>query len=139
MFLIQTTAREILKIAYSNIATTLDTTIAAVKAKINSLRTQFGRERAKETKTKSGQATDELYTSNWTHYQRLSFLIPVCKASKSRDTLKRMNSSQDDLIESELDVSVSIPKKKSIAEKKLDLLTKCTEAISSGSKKTNEV
>ena len=64
------TKRDVKEIAYTTIADALDTTIATVKAKINSLRAQLGRERAKETKTKSGQSTDELYSSSWIHYER---------------------------------------------------------------------
>lgn len=131
--------RDLKEIAYSSIASVLDTTIASVKSKINSLRTQLGRERTKQCKTKSGQATDELYTSSWVHYERLAFLLPIIGASKSRDTLKRNNLSQNDSMESEPEVGVSNPKRKSIAEKKLDLLSKCTEALASNSKKNNEV
>ena len=39
---------------------------------------QLGRKIAKKksTKTKSGQGTDKLYSSNWIHYGRLAFLAP---------------------------------------------------------------
>ena len=69
----------------------MDTNIESIKAKINGLRAQLGREVAKVNKTKSGQSTDELYASSWIHYDRLSFLLPVIKSSKSRDTLKHKN------------------------------------------------
>ena len=59
------------------IATSLDTNITSIKAKINSLRTQLGREMAKEKSTKSGQSTDELYASKWIHYDKLNFLRKV--------------------------------------------------------------
>ena len=104
--------RDLKEIAYTEIATSLYTNVTSIKAKINSLRTQLGREVAKEKNTNSGQSTDELYASKWIHYDKLNFLIPVFGASKSRDT---------------------------IAEKKLDLLSKCTEAITANAKpKANE-
>lgn len=39
-------------------------------------------------KTESGQSTDELYVSNWAHYQNLAFLQPVMKYSSRKNTLK---------------------------------------------------
>ena len=53
------------------------------------MRVQLGREKAKETKTKSGQSTDELYVCTWAHYNRLTFLLPVMGHSKSRETLRK--------------------------------------------------
>ena len=55
--------RDVKEIAYKSIATAFNTNISSVKTKINGLRAQLGREKAKETKTKSGQSTDELYVS----------------------------------------------------------------------------
>ena len=46
---------------------------------------------AKEKSSKSGQSTDELYSSNWIHYDKLAFLVPVIGASKISDTLKKIN------------------------------------------------
>ena len=61
--------------------------------------------------------------------------MPVFGASKSRDTLKRMNLQEDERAEKEVTPS----KRKTIAEKKLDLLSKCTEAITANAKpKANE-
>ena len=117
------------EIGYSEIATTLNTTNASVKTKINGLRAQLGREITKEKTPKSGQSTDELCKSNCVHYDRLSFLIPVIGADKSRDTLKR-NSLPEDATEKEGETTPISPKK-SIAEKKLELLSKCTDAITS--------
>ena len=57
--------RDLKEIAYTEIATSLDTNITSIKAKINSLRTQLRRKMAKEKSTKSGQSTDELYASKW--------------------------------------------------------------------------
>lgn len=65
--------------------------IASIKQKLNNLRTRFGKELSKERNTKSGQATEELYNSNWPFFDQLAFLTPVIGASKSRDTLKRMS------------------------------------------------
>ena len=82
------TKRDVKEIAYTEIASSLDTNIESIKAKINGLRDQLGRKVAKVNKTKSGQSTDELYASSWIHYDYLSFLLPLIKSSKSRDTLK---------------------------------------------------
>ena len=110
------------KIGYSEIATALNTTNASVKTKINGLRAQSGREITREKTTKSGQSTGKLYKSNWVHYIKLSFLIPVIGAGKSRDTLKR-NSLPEDATEKEGETT-PVPKKKSIAEMKLEFLPK---------------
>ena len=64
----------------------------------------------KEKTTKSGQSTDELYKYNWVHYDKLSFLIPVIGAGKSRDTLKR-NSLPENATEKEGETT-PVPKKK---------------------------
>ena len=127
--------RDMKEVAYSEIANSLDTTVASIKAKVNSLRTQLGKELAKERNTKSGQGTNELYVSNWVFYQNLAFLKPVFGTSKSRDTLKRMSLPEDDS-DKEADMSTPQSKKKTIAERKLDLLSKCTDAISANAKKT---
>ena len=99
--------------------------IASIKQKLNNLRTRFGKELSKERNTKSGQATEELYNSNWPFFDQLAFLTPVIGASKSRDTLKRMSVYNDDVVKS------SKERKPTVAEKKLDLLQKCTDAITS--------
>ena len=129
--------RDLKEIAYSDIAESFDTNIASIKTKINSLRTQFGKELTKERSTKSGQSTDELYSSNWTHFDKLAFLTPVFGASKSRDTLKRMSKNEQD---DENDRKVTPNKsRKTIAEKKLDLLSKCADPFTANAKpKPNE-
>ena len=66
---------DVKELAYTEIASFLDTNIESIKAKINGLRAQLGREVSKVNK--SGQSTDELYASSWIHYNRLSFLLPV--------------------------------------------------------------
>ena len=122
------TKRDVKEIAYTDIASSLDTNIESIRAKINGLWAQLGREVAKVNKTKSGQSTDELYASSWIHYDRLSFLLPVIKSSKSRDTLKRKNEEENEEVE-ETRFSTPGLKKKTIAERKIELLSKCTEAI----------
>ena len=122
------TKRDVKEIAYTEMASSLDTNIESIKVKINGLRAQLGREVAKVNKTKSGQSTDELYASSWIHYDRLSFLLPVIKSSKSRDTSKRKNEEENGEVE-ETRFSTPRLKKKTIVERKIDLLSKCTEAI----------
>ena len=90
------TKRDVKEIAYTEIATFLDTNIESIKAKINGLRTQLGREVAKVNKIKNRESTDELYASSWIHYDRLSFLLPVIKSSKSRETLKHKNEEENE-------------------------------------------
>ena len=63
-----------------------------------------------------------------TIYDRLSFVFLVIKSSKSRDTLKRKNEEENDEVE-ETRFSKPGLKKKTIAERKIELLSKCTEAI----------
>ena len=47
--------------AYKEIAETLEREVGEIKTKINNLRAQLGQEIGKVKKTKSGQATKELY------------------------------------------------------------------------------
>ena len=128
MFDKQYTKWDVKEIAYTEIASSLDTNIESIKTKINGLRAQLGSEVAKVNKTKSEQSADELYASSWIHYDRLSFLLPVIKSSKSRDTLKRKNEEENEEVE-ETRFSTPGLKKKTIAERKIELLSKCTEAI----------
>ena len=91
----------------------------------------MGREMAEEKSNKSGQSTDELYLSDLIHYGKLAFLIPVIGASNSRDTWKRINLQEN---ENKKEVGgTQVPKRKTHVEKKLDLLSKCTEAITANS------
>ena len=122
------TKRDVKEIVYTERESSLDTNIQSIKAKINGLRAQLGREVAKVNKTKIGQSTDELYASSWIHYDRLSFLLPVIKSSKSGDTLKRNNEEENKEVE-ETRFSTLGLKKKTINERKIELLAKCTEAI----------
>lgn len=128
--------RDARDIAYTEIASALAVAVTSLKTKINGLRAQFGRELAKVNKTKSGQSTDELYVPSWVHYQRLLFLVPVVKSAKSRG--KRKCKIEVENLENDEDEDTKVPthKKKSIAERKLDLLSKCTEAITKPAKAT---
>ena len=81
-----------------------------------------------EKRPKSEQSTGKLYVSNWVHYQSLAFFQPVMKSSSSKNILKQSNK---DLAEIECTEAkaYSGSKKKSSAEKKIELFKKCTSAI----------
>eukprot|EP00111_Clytia_hemisphaerica_P013317 TCONS_00039088-protein len=99
---------------------------------MNTLRAQLSREITKERASSSGQSADELYYSTWIHYDKMKFLVPMLKVSKSRDTMKRKAA---DCESSDVESDSCPPtKKQSIAEKKLELLTKCTDALASKSR-----
>ena len=100
--------------------------IESINAKIKVLRAQLGSEVAKVNKTKSGQSTGELYASSWILYDRLSFLLPVIKSSKS--TLKHKNEEDNEQLE-ETRYSAPGLKNKAMAERKIELSSKCTKAI----------
>ena len=94
----------------------------------------WDKRKRKKPKQKVARVLKKLYVSTWAHYNRLAFLLPVMGHSESRETLRKKkdielendgNNNDDDIGES----PVHIPKTRSIAERKLDLLTKCTEAI----------
>ena len=88
-----------------------DSSSAIVKAKINALRAKLGREMAKESKTKSGQATDEKYVSKWMFFEQLKFIRPVMATTKSRDSVSTQNNDLDD--------SVSLPENETPLKKRL--------------------
>lgn len=46
---------------------------------------------AKEKSTENGKSTDEVYSSNWIHCDKLAFLVPVIGALKSRGALNTIN------------------------------------------------
>ena len=50
------------------------------------MRAQLGREIGKVKKTKSGQATNELYQPSWIHWERLQFLANQMQSGGTRDT-----------------------------------------------------
>ena len=85
--------------------------------------------------TKSGQSTDELYTPSWVHYQSLLFLLPVKHLNE--DTYKRkIDVEECQETDDEDEDKVSTRKRKTIAERKLNLLSKCTDAITKPAKVT---
>ena len=114
--------------ALKEIADVFGCNINSVKGKINGLRAQYGRETTKVNKTKSRQSTDELYVSNWAHYQILAFVQTVMKSSSSKSTLKQSNEKLDETECTEVN-AYSGSKKNSLAKKKIELLTECTDAI----------
>ena len=94
---------------------------------INGLRAQLGGEMAKEKSTKSGQSTDELYSSNWIHYDKLAFLVSAIGASKSRQTLKRINFQED---ENEKEVGgTPVAKRKTLTGKKTGTVQKLLQMV----------
>ena len=82
----------------------------------------------KVKKTKSSKSTDELYVRNWAQYQSLAFLQPVMNSSSSKNTLKQSNEDLDEIGYTEVKAYTG-SKKKSLAEKKIELLKKYTDAI----------
>ena len=121
--------------AYAELAEYFDSSSAIVKAKINALRAILGREMEKESKTKSGQATDEMYVSKWMFYEQLKFLRPVIATTKSRDSISTQNNDLDDSV-SLLENETPLKKKNLktiIAEGKLELLKRCAESMAPGS------
>ena len=120
--------RDVNDAAYKEVADIFGCNITSIKGKINGLRAQSGRKRAKVNQTKSGQSADELYISNWAHYQSLSFLQPA-KSSSSKNTLKQSNEDLDE-IECTEKKTYSGSKKKSLTERKIELLIEvCSDAI----------
>ena len=105
----------------------------------------------KVRKTKSGQATNELYVSNCAHWDRLQFLAGVIQAAKSRDNLNSSENSknstsfeeddsflpEEDSFENETTCSkrVMVKNKKTklsaapYEEKKMELLAECTKLM----------
>ena len=74
-----------------------------------------------------GVGTEEIYFSNWIHSEKLAFLVLVFWASKSKDTLKRINLQED---ENENEVGgTPVVKSERLAEKKLDLLSNVQELL----------
>ena len=125
------TKREVKERAYAELAEHFDSSSAIVKAKINALRAQFGREMTKESKAKSGQATDEKYVSKWIFYKQLKFLRPVMATTRSRNSIRTQNNDLDDFVsfpENEPPLKKETLKT-TIAERKLEMLTRCAESM----------
>lgn len=64
-------------------AAKFETTTDEISRKIHNLRNQFNNELKKVSKKKSGQGTDDLYTSKWPYYKYLLFLQSglICRSS----------------------------------------------------------
>ena len=75
--------RDLKEKALSEIKEALEIDLSIIQAKWKSLRSQYGREMAKEQKTKSGQSVDDLYESSWTYVQRMKFVDQVEKTAKN--------------------------------------------------------
>ena len=69
--------RDVREKALSEIKEELGIEINTIKSKWNSLRAQHGRELAKESKTKSGQSTDDVYESSWPFMEKMRFVKQV--------------------------------------------------------------
>ncbi|KPJ12146.1 hypothetical protein RR48_03893 [Papilio machaon] len=61
--------------AVDSLAEQFNTTAFEINRKLHNLRTQFNNE-LRKLKKKSGQGTDENYTSNWEYFTSLKFLMP---------------------------------------------------------------
>ena len=120
----------------------LDASLAEIKTKTLTLRSQLGREISKVNKTKSGQSTDQLYKSTWIYWERLQFLRPVLQPGKGRDSLQgSLYETENDNPEldktSDGDVSKSAKsqnsaqklKKEAMEEKKVELMNTCIAAL----------
>ena len=59
-----------------------------VKKKIQSIRTQYSREKQKTRKRKSGDGTDDIYQSEWVHSERLKFLDVHLHPKSSQSNLQ---------------------------------------------------
>ena len=65
-----------------------ETEINSVKTIVNGLRAWLKCKLAKESKTKSEESTDVMYSRIWVHYGHLVFLLPVIRAAANKDALK---------------------------------------------------
>ena len=77
MFDTKYTKREVLEIAYKEIAELLEEnwTLSEINNKINNLQAQLGRKPRKTKKIKSGQFRDEVHRSTWALWDRMQFLV----------------------------------------------------------------
>ena len=90
------TKKEVKERAYRELAEHFGSSSAIVKTKINASRKQLGREMAKESKAKSGEATGEKYVSKLMFYEQLKFLRPVMTTTKIRDSISTHSNDLDD-------------------------------------------
>ena len=89
MFDSRYTKREVPEVAYKEIAEKSEEnwTLSEIKRKINNLRAQLRTELKKTKKTKSVQSRDEVYRSNWAHWNRMQFFAPQLKPGSTADTI----------------------------------------------------
>ena len=137
--------RDVKEKALSVLKEELDIELSIIQAKWKSLRTQYGKELAKENKTKSGQSVDELYESSWAFMQKMRFVDQVRKTATSTPTLKLTGTStvdeesdkeddkMDDSMVSDSNTS-NLPKKikkkrVNINEEKQKLIAKCIDVL----------
>lgn len=79
--------------AYDEMKNIMGIIFKEIKARVVSLRAQFGRKIAKTNQKKSGQSSSQNYASSWAFWERLQFLRPVMNAGKSKDNLQKQQSS----------------------------------------------
>ena len=117
---------------------------ADITMKLLTLRSLLGRERAKISKTKSGQSLDDLYKPTWIYWDRLQFLQAVMQLGKSKDNLQgqedkeQISSTEASTHSEDFSTPVSWPNsgsitpkatKKSLDIKKQELLTTCINVL----------
>ena len=101
------------------------------------MRAQLGREIGKVKKTKSGQATNELYQPSWIHWERLQFLANQVRSGGTRDTtdinasteLNDEVSKAEDNIQSK--AKLKGKKSKCLKEKKMEIMEGCSKMLAS--------
>ena len=59
-----------------------------IEKKLRSIRAQYGRERQKTKKRKSGDGADDVYHSKWVHFERLKFLDEHLNPKNSQSNLQ---------------------------------------------------
>lgn len=95
--------------------------VKAVKDKIHNLRVQFNRELNKERQTRrTGDGTEDTYTSSWAYFERMQFLRDSCTA---RDSISNLPSPL------QLNSSVASPSIDSDTVNFLNIITKILQAL----------
>ena len=82
------TKRNVKEITYSNLTDVFEIEINSIKTIINGLRVQIEWKLAKESKTKSEQSADVMYSRIWVHYGHLVLLLHVMRPAENEDALK---------------------------------------------------
>ena len=125
------TKRNVKEITYSNLTDVFETEINSIKTINNELRSQLGRKLAKERKTKNEQSTDVMYIRMLVHYGHLDFLLPVMRTAENKDVLKL---NDENMGQEEIEPKIlQTVKRGYTAERKVDLQSKCTDAITANS------